>query len=85
MLLFGPPGTGKTYIAKAVAAEAGCCFFALSASSVMDKWLGSTEKAINAVFKIARYHAPSIVFIDEIDALMSKESGSEHDSSKRIR
>lgn len=69
MLLFGPPGCGKTMIAKAAAGECGVRFINVNLATILDKWVGNSEKAVSMVFKAARKHAPSIVFLDEIDAL----------------
>jgi transitional endoplasmic reticulum ATPase len=72
LLLAGPPGTGKTTVAKVLAAQARCSFYPVSGADVMSKWVGESEGNIRRLFERARANRPSIVFIDEIDAVAGR-------------
>ncbi|KAL7546489.1 hypothetical protein ACHAWF_009827 [Thalassiosira exigua] len=84
ILLFGPPGTGKTYIANAVATEANCTFFSIRASSIGSKWKGEAERKVKFLFDLARQETRSVIFIDEIDALCGKRGGSIDCSDRKV-
>ncbi|KAM3307734.1 hypothetical protein P3S67_009477 [Capsicum chacoense] len=86
ILLFGPPGTRKTMLAKAAATEAGANFINISMSSISSMWSGEGEKCIKAVFSLASKIAPSIIFVDEVDSMLGRrENPEEYQAMRRLK
>ncbi|CAL8076354.1 unnamed protein product [Calicophoron daubneyi] len=85
LLLFGPPGTGKTLIGRCIASQSNSTFFCISASSLTSKWVGEGEKMVRALFAVARIYQPAVIFMDEVDSLLTQRSETEHESSRRIK
>lgn len=84
LLMYGPPGCGKTYLAKAVAGELQARFFAVGLHDVLDMWLGNSEKNVHAVFETARRNAPCVLFLDEVDALGLKRTNLSHSAGRNV-
>jgi AAA+ superfamily predicted ATPase len=84
LLLYGPPGCGKTYIARATAGELGAKFIAVGLADVLDMWIGQSERNLREIFQSARRNAPCVLFFDEIDALGQKRSLQRHSAARNV-
>lgn len=84
ILLYGPPGCGKTHLARAVAGELGASFISMGLNDILDMYIGNSEKSLSNLFDLARSKAPSVLFIDEIDALGAKRGSSTSSSLKTM-
>jgi len=84
LMLYGPPGCGKTYIARALAGELGATFMSIGLSDVLDMYLGESERRLHEIFEAARRKSPAVLFFDEVDALGQKRSNMRHSAGRTI-
>lgn len=84
ILMYGPPGCGKTHLARATAGEVQAHFLAVGISDVLDMWIGQSEKNLHEVFQQAREHKPCVLFFDEVDALGAARSDMRHSASRHL-
>ncbi|MFZ6666166.1 AAA family ATPase [Peijinzhouia sedimentorum] len=84
ILLYGPPGCGKTFIAKATAGQVNSKFLSISLNDILDMWIGNSEKKLHEIFELARNNSPCVLFIDEIDALGASRSDMKQSSGRHL-
>ncbi|MEA4916065.1 AAA family ATPase [Proteiniphilum sp.] len=84
ILLYGPPGCGKTYLAKATAGQVNAEFISVDLNDILDMWVGNSEKNLHEIFELARKHTPCVLFIDEIDALGASRSDMKQSSGRHL-
>lgn len=84
ILLYGPPGCGKTYIAKATAGEINAKFISIGLHDILDMWIGNSEKNLHAIFELARQHAPCVLFFDEVDAMGASRSDMKQSAMRHV-
>jgi SpoVK/Ycf46/Vps4 family AAA+-type ATPase len=84
LLLYGPPGCGKTFVARALAGEIGARFISIGLSDVLDMWLGESERKLHELFETARRAAPTVLFLDEVDALGQRRTQLKHSAGRNI-
>eukprot|EP00842_Homolaphlyctis_polyrhiza_P002188 jgi/Hompol1/2970/HPOL_006260-RA len=85
VLLYGPPGCGKTMLAKALARESGACFINLHMSTMTDKWFGESQKLVHGLFSLAKKLQPTIIFIDEIDSFLRDRKSTDHEATSMMK
>jgi SpoVK/Ycf46/Vps4 family AAA+-type ATPase len=84
ILLYGPPGCGKTFMAKATAGQVKAKFINVGLNDILDMWIGNSEKNLHEIFELARHNKPCVLFIDEIDALGASRSDMKHSSGRHL-
>ena len=84
ILLYGPPGCGKTHLARATASELGASFISVGIADILDMWVGSSERNLRAIFNVARSHSPSVLFFDEVDALAASRTDFRSSAARHV-